>query len=100
MGGGAVIVKGSAFDVAPLSATVMLAVPSSVRFEAGTVACSCVPLTNAVANALPFHRTVEVLLKLLPVTVSVKVALPSTALAGLKLVSVGMPEVKETLATK
>lgn len=42
-----------------------------LRALAGTVAVNCVPLTNVVVSAVPFHITVEPCTKLEPLTVSV-----------------------------
>jgi hypothetical protein len=66
------------------------------------VAVNCVLLTNVVVRAVLFHSTVDPLTKLLPFTVSVKVALPPTAEVGdideitgkgLLIVNVNAPEV-------
>ncbi len=43
---------------------------------------TCVAFTKAVARELPFHRTLEEGLKLLPVTVSVKPGPPPVTLEG------------------
>ena len=45
-------------------------------------AVTCVAFTKAVARELPFHRTLEEGLKLLPVTVSVKPEPPPVTLEG------------------
>jgi hypothetical protein len=68
-----IIVNGSAADVPPLDVkTVTLAVPILVKFEAGTVAWSCVADTKVVTRLFPFHLTTEDWRKLLPFTVKVK----------------------------
>ena len=43
---------------------------------------SCLPLTNAVVWAVPFHTTTELLLKLPPFTVRTKPDPPAAALLG------------------
>ena len=45
-------------------------------------AVNCVALTNVVVRELPFHRTTELLTKLLPVTVSVNAPEPALAVFG------------------
>ena len=45
----------------------------------GTAAVNCVPLTNVVVSATPFHSTTEPLTKLLPVTISVNAGPPAVA---------------------
>src|SRR6202047_5294195 len=45
----------------------------------GTAAVNCVPLTNVVVSATPFHSIAEPLTKLLPVTVSVNAGPPAVA---------------------
>jgi hypothetical protein len=48
----------------------------------GTVAVSCLPLTNDVVKAVPFHTATELLLKLPPLMVRTKPAPPAVALLG------------------
>src|SRR2546426_12797181 len=52
-------------------------------------ACSCVPLTNVVVRSLPFQRTTDELMKLVPLTVRVKAAPPTIVLLGEIQLSVG-----------
>src|SRR2546426_9431293 len=52
-------------------------------------ACSCVPLTNVVVRSLPFQRTTDELMKLVPLTVRVKAAPPAIVLLGEIELSVG-----------
>ena len=85
-------VKLSALDASPPGAglkTVTLAVPAAATSAAVIVAVSCVLLTKVVVRSPPFHLTTEVLMKLVPVTVSVNAALPAAIPLGLKLASVG-----------
>ena len=56
---GAVMVKGSAFDVAPSPVTVTLAVPAAAMRAAGTAAVNWDALTKVVASGAPFHCTLE-----------------------------------------
>ena len=87
--GVAVIVNVVAPDVAPQLATVIDAVPAVAISEAGTVAVSRVDETNVVANAVPFHFTVEVEPKFVPFTVNVNCAPPAVAQIGLSELMVG-----------
>jgi hypothetical protein len=48
----------------------------------GTVAVSCLLVTNDDVKVVPFHTTTELLLKLPPFTVRVKPAPPAVALVG------------------
>src|ERR1035441_6007491 len=84
-GTGNPMVKASAFDVAPSPATVMLAVPAVAMSAAGTLAVNWDALTNVVASGAPFHCTLELAVKLAPVTVKVKAAPPGAAALGLRL---------------
>src|SRR5206468_3934299 len=73
--GASLIVKVRAPEVpppAPGLTTVTLALPSSARSAAGTAAVSEVELPKAVVKAVPFQSTVELLVKLVPVTVRLK----------------------------
>src|ERR1035437_8209171 len=81
------MVKASAFDDAPSPATVMLAVPAVAMSAAGTLAVNWDALTNVVASGAPFHCTLELAVKLAPVTVKVKAAPPGAAALGLRLAS-------------
>lgn len=69
--------------------TVTAGLPATAIFDAGTVAVNCVGLMNVVASGAPFQFTTEPLIKLLPVTVSVKPAVPATAVVGLMAVAAG-----------
>ena len=62
--------------------TVTEAVPEAARSLAGILAVSWVALTKVVVRLPPFHRTVEVGTKPLPVTVRVKAGPPLTAPLG------------------
>src|SRR5436190_729250 len=70
-------------------ATVICAVPAVPRSADEMAAVSCVALRTGVVRATPFQRTLEPLMKLVPVTVSVKAAFPAAALAGDRVESVG-----------
>jgi hypothetical protein len=50
---------------------------------AGMDACNWVPLTNVVARSVAFQRTTDEEMKFKPVTVRVKLGLPSRAAGGL-----------------
>jgi len=78
--GAAVIVNVTAPEVPPIGnglKTVTVAVPVLETFAAGTLAVRDVPETYVVVSAVPFHLTLELALKLVPVTVSVKVLVPA-----------------------
>ena len=64
------------------SKTVTEAFPGLAISEAGTIALSCVALTNVVVSALLFQRTTDVASKLPPFTVSVKPEPPCVSLEG------------------
>jgi hypothetical protein len=84
-GAGLSMVNVCALEVPPPGVglkTVTEAVPPFAMSEAGTVACSCVAVWETIARLLPFHITWEDGIKLEPVTVSVKAAVPAMALAG------------------
>ncbi len=77
--GGSVIVKLWALEVPPPGAglnTVTLAVPAASMSEAGIAAVNRVDETYVVVRSVPFHWITELDLKPLPLTVSVKAALP------------------------
>src|SRR6266853_3955949 len=63
--------------------------PAAAMSVAGIVAVSCVGETNVVARAAPFQFTVEVLTKLLPLTVSVAAGPPAVTPDGLMLPRTG-----------
>ncbi len=86
------MVKLSGADVPPPGAglnTVTAALPAVVRSLAGIVAVREVALTNTVDRAAPFHCTTEPVIKLEPVTVSVKPGLTAAAELGLRAVTAG-----------
>ena len=91
---GALMAKVSTFDVPPPGegvTTDTFALPTAATSLAAIVAVNCVPLTKFVGRSLPFHNTVEPLMKPVPVTVSVKAELPAAIEVGLSAVSAGMP---------
>ena len=65
--------------------TLTLALPTSGTSEERIVAFNCVELTNSVTRGFPFHLTTAPLMRLTPVTVSVKSGLPTIAGFGLRL---------------
>src|SRR5437762_9464052 len=92
VGAGLLMENVRAADVPPPGAgvtTVTEAVPVAAMSAAGIAAVSCVALTKVVVRAAPFHCTVAPFTKPLPVSVSVKPAPPTIALAGDSEVSVG-----------
>jgi hypothetical protein len=93
----ALMVNVSGFDVVPAGApngftppprftagvnTVTEAEPTVAISAAVIAAVNCVALTKVVARLPPFHSTVEVLMKLLPLTVSMNDAPPAIAEFG------------------
>jgi hypothetical protein len=92
VGTGLLIEKLTAAEVPPPGVgmnTVTEALPTAAMSPAGTVAVRLVALTSVVASAAPFQSTTAPVTKLVPVTVSVKPALPSIAEVGKIDVSVG-----------
>src|SRR4030095_15012844 len=86
----ALIVKVSALEVPPPGFTTLTcAVPAVAMSLAGIAAVSCVPFTNVVLRAAPFHCTTEPETKLLPLTVSVNAGPPAVALLGDRVVRLG-----------
>src|SRR5258706_445501 len=69
--------------------TLIWAVPAATRSEAGIVAWSWVSEMNCVGRALPFHITVEALLKPLPLTITVVAAPPGGEADGVSHVTIG-----------
>src|SRR6266850_1178224 len=69
--------------------TVTCGVPAAATSAAAMAAVSCVGLTKVVVRAAPFHCTLEPLTKLVPVSVSVKAALPADVPVGDSVESVG-----------
>jgi hypothetical protein len=87
-----VIVNVAAAEVPPPGAgltTVTLAMPVAAMSVVRIVAVSCVGETNVVARTAPFQFTVEVLTKLLPLTLSVAAGPPAVAPDGLMLPRTG-----------
>ena len=90
--GVAVIEKLIEFDMPPPGAgfeTVMGGVPTDVISVAGICAWSWFAFTNVVVRFAPFHLTVELDMKLLPLTVKTNPAPPAVALVGLSDVIAG-----------
>jgi hypothetical protein len=85
MVGVAVMVKITAPDVPPHPPTVIEAVPGVAMRAAGTVAVSCLELTNVVTSGVPFQYTVSPWVKSLlgPFTVSVNCGPPAPVQVGL-----------------
>jgi hypothetical protein len=77
--------------------TVTDAVPAAMTSAAAMGVVSWVALTNVVVRSVPFQRTFDALVKLAPLTVSVKAVLPIDALAGESEESVGAGLVIEKL---
>ena len=69
--------------------TVTLAVPTVTMSEAGIAAVSWVALPKVVVRSAPFQRTMEPVMKLVPVTVRVKAEPPAVVEEGFRLVIVG-----------
>ena len=69
--------------------TVMLSVPLWAKSVADKAACSNVELTKVVWRLVPFARTAELLLKFVPVTLSVIAGLPAGLLEGERLLVIG-----------
>jgi hypothetical protein len=87
------IVNVWALEVPPPGAglnTVTDAVPAEAMSAAVICAVSCVLLPNVVARALPFHCTIDELMKFVPVSARVKAAPPAVALGGEIELSVGL----------
>ena len=81
----ALIVNVRAAEVPPPGVplkTVTEAVPAVAMSVAGTAAVNCVALPKVVTSVAPFHFTEDVLMKFVPVTVSVKPAAPAVAEDG------------------
>jgi len=92
VGEGLPMVKVSALEVPPPGVgveTVTEAVPPAAMSALVICACSWVLDTKVVERALPFHFTVESEIKFAPLTVSVKLALPTDAELGLIDAAVG-----------
>ena len=69
--------------------TVILAVPTAAINAAVTEAVNCVALIYVVVSEVPFHLTVEPLMKFVPFTVRVNAGLPAVAVFGESDVAVG-----------
>jgi hypothetical protein len=92
VGDGLLMVKVSPLDVPPPGVgftTVTDAVPAVAMSLAGTEAVNFVALPYVVVSPVPFHSTVEVETKFVPVTVRVNAAPPAVALEGESALSVG-----------
>jgi hypothetical protein len=92
VGTGLLIVNVCGFDVPPPGGgfiTVTDAVPAFATRAAVTVAVSCVEETNVVVKVVPFQRTVELAMKLVPFTVIVNCGDPARHELGLIEVVVG-----------
>ena len=70
--------------------TLTLAVPIEAVRLAGIDAVSCVALTNAVANAFPFHCRIDPDTNPEPTAVSVRADPPAAAELGLRLLNVSV----------
>jgi len=92
MVGTAAMVSVTALDVAPHPPTVIEAVPGVAMSAAGTVAVSCLVVTNVVTSGLPFQYTVSPWMKSLlgPFTVNVKSGPPAAMQVGLIELIVGV----------
>ena len=88
----AVIVNVTEFEVPPPGdglRTMTAALPALAMSVAEIDAVSWLALTNVVERFEPFQRTMDVEMKLLPLTVSVKPVPPAVAEVGLMLVMLG-----------
>jgi hypothetical protein len=99
VGEGLPMVKVSPLEVPPPGVgveTVTVAVPLTAMSAVVIAACKLVLETKVVERVLPFHWTVDVGMKFVPVTVNVKPAPPATAELGFKDATVGegLPMVK------
>jgi hypothetical protein len=86
-------VKGNAANAAQLAPLGKLSThtwkaPGFATCEAVTVTLNCVLLMNFTLGNVPFTETTELALNPVPLRVSVKLGLPATAAAGLRLVRV------------
>jgi len=92
MVGTAAIVSGTALEVDAHPPTVIEAVPGVAMSAAGTVAVSCLVVTNVVTSGLPFQYTVSPWMKSLlgPFTVNVKSGPPAAMQVGLIELIVGV----------
>ena len=82
------MVNTAPFDTPPPGSglnTVTVAVPEDAMSLDGIAAVSRVELAKVVGRGEPFQRTDELLMKLVPLTVSVKVGPPAAAELGLRL---------------
>ena len=86
------MVNVTALEVAPHPPTVIEAVPGVAMSAAGTVAVSCLVVTNVVTSGLPFQYTVSPWMKSLlgPFTVNVKSGPPAAMQVGLIELIVGV----------
>jgi hypothetical protein len=87
---GTVIVKVRAFEVlGPGFKTVMLAVPVAAMLAAGMLAVSWELLTKVVVRFEPFHLTIELDTKPVPLTVKLRAGPPAGVEPGMRLFSIG-----------
>ena len=77
----------------PVVRTVTGKEPALAMSPARMLAVNWSLLTKVVVRAAPFHKTVELLLKLNPLTVRVKAERPASVAVGLRPVMVGCGEV-------
>src|ERR1700735_2343674 len=87
------MVKGIASEVPPPGAgliTSTISEPSEVMSAAGTIAVNSVELTNVVGRADPPKLTMELVMKLDPLTVSVKAAPPAAVVFGEMVLTIGL----------
>src|SRR5260370_4777626 len=89
VGGGGLMAKTAGADVPPLVVTVIFAAPGLAIRLAGTLAVTCVALTNVVVSAVAFHCTLVPLMQFVPLTVRVNPAPPAGTEFGLRLLIVG-----------
>lgn len=82
VGTGALITNDTGEETTPELETVTCAVPGLAMSAAVMAAVNRVVPVNAVSRGLPFHSTVELVTKLLPLTVKVNAAPPAVAVAG------------------
>src|SRR5215468_9995753 len=95
-GTASLILNGAAFEEPPPEAptggvkTVTFAVPATAMSEGVIIAVNCLDEIKVVGRSVPFHRTMELLTKFVPVTVRVKPGPPAVAEFGLIVMIVGV----------
>ena len=97
---GVLMVNTTVFELVPPALTVMLAVPAVAIRLVGTIAVTCVPLTNVVGSAALFQLTVAPLTNPVPVTVRVKPLPPAVTEFGERLEITREGEVETALIVK